>query len=96
MDGGRGRGRALLPDARPVRSWNCGRPAVMGRPPPANGLAGFPPIAGEEAKKGGAGARRVRHRRRSAEPDPPPNRLAVQEEGAALRALLNLPPSERG
>jgi hypothetical protein len=61
-----------------------------------DGLAGFPPIAEEEAKKGGAEARRVRHRRRLAEPDPPPKRLTVQEERAALRALLNLPPSKKG
>ena len=59
-------------------------------------LAGFPPIADEEAKKGGAEARRVRHRRRLAEPDPPPKRLTVQEERAALRAMLNHPPSQKG
>jgi hypothetical protein len=61
-----------------------------------DGLAGFPPIAEEEAKKGGAEARRARHRRRSAEPDPPPKRLTVREERAALRALLKLPPPEKG
>jgi AraC-like DNA-binding protein len=61
-----------------------------------DGLAGFPPIAEEEAKKGGAEARRARHRRRLAEPDPPPKRLTVREERAALRALLKLPPSEKG
>jgi hypothetical protein len=59
-------------------------------------LAGFPPVAEEEAKKGGVEARRVRHRRRLAEPDPPPKRLTVREERAALRALLDLPPSEKG
>ena len=59
-------------------------------------LAGFPPIAGEEAKKRNAEARRVRHRRRPAEPDPPPKRLTVREERAALRALLDRPPSEKG
>ena len=42
-----------------------------------DGLAGFPPLAEEGAKKGGAEARRVRHRRRLAEPDPPPKRLTV-------------------
>ena len=36
------------------------------------------------------------HRRRLAEPDPPPNRLTVREERAALRALLVLLPSEKG
>src|SRR5438874_9598004 len=61
-----------------------------------DGLAGFPPIAEEEAKKGGAAARRLRHRRRLAEPDPLPKQLTVREERAALRALLNLPPSEKG
>jgi len=61
-----------------------------------DGLAGFPPIAEEEAKKGNAEARRVRHRRRLAEPDPPPKRLTVREERAALRALLDRPPSEKG
>jgi hypothetical protein len=61
-----------------------------------DGLAGFPPIAEEEAKKGSAEARRVRHRQRLAEPDPPPKRLTVREERAALRALLDLPPSEKG
>src|SRR4051812_41395624 len=61
-----------------------------------DGLAGFPPMAEEEAGKGGAEARRVRHRQRLAEPDPPPKRLTVREERAALRALLDLPPSEKG
>ena len=59
-------------------------------------LAGYPPLAEEEAKKGGAEARRARHRRRLAEPDPSPKRLTVQEEREALRALLKLPPSEKG
>jgi hypothetical protein len=31
-----------------------------------------------------------------AEPDTPPKRLKVREERAALRALLDLPPSEKG
>lgn len=61
-----------------------------------DGLAGFPSIAEEEVKKGGAEARRARHRRRLAEPDPPPKQLTVREERAALRALLKLPPSEKG
>jgi hypothetical protein len=61
-----------------------------------DGLACFPPIAEEEAKKGGAEARRVRHRRLLAKPDPPPKRLTVREERADLRALLNFPPSEKG
>jgi hypothetical protein len=61
-----------------------------------DGLAGFPPTAEEEVKKGGAEARRARHRRRLAEPDPPPKQLTVREERAALRALLKLPPSEKG
>ena len=61
-----------------------------------DGLAGFPPIAEEDVKKGGTEARRARHRRRLAEPDPPPKRLTVREERAALRALLKLPPSKKG
>ena len=61
-----------------------------------DGLAGFPPVAEEEAQKGGVEARRGRHRRRLAEPDRPPKRLTVREERAALRALLDRPPSEKG
>ena len=61
-----------------------------------DGLAGFRPIAEEEAKKGTAEARRVRPRKGLAEPDPPPQRLTVREERAALRALLDLPPPEKG
>jgi hypothetical protein len=61
-----------------------------------DGLAGFPPITEEDVKKGSVGARRARHRRRLAEPDPPAEPLTVQEERAALRALLKLPPSEKG
>ena len=59
-------------------------------------LASFPPLADKEAKNENAETRRVRHRQRLAEPDPPPKRLTVREERAALRALLNLPPSEKG
>ena len=59
--------------------------------------ADFLPLAdAEEAKGEDAEARRVRHRRRLAEPDPPPKRLSMREERAMLRALLDLPPSERG
>ncbi len=61
-----------------------------------DGLAGFPPITEEDVKKGSVGARRARHRRRLAEPDPPAEPLTVQDERAALRALLKLPPSEKG
>jgi hypothetical protein len=61
-----------------------------------DGLAGFPPITEEDVKKGSVEARRARHRRRLAEPDPPAKPLTVQEERAALRALLKLPPSEKG
>jgi hypothetical protein len=60
-----------------------------------DGLAGFPPVAEEDVKKGGVQARRARHRRRLAEPDPLPKPLTVQEERAALRALLKLPPSAK-
>jgi hypothetical protein len=61
-----------------------------------DGLAGFPPIAEEDAKQGSVETRRARHRRRLAEPDPLAKPLTVQEERAALRALLKLPPSEKG
>jgi hypothetical protein len=37
-------------------------------------LSGFPPRAEEESKNTGAAARRVRHRQRLAEPDPPPTK----------------------
>ena len=56
-------------------------------------------------KKGGAEAgpvykaaeaRHVRHRQRLDEPNPPPKRLPMREERVALRALLDLPSSERG
>ena len=51
-------------------------------------LAGFPPLAdAEEAQVEDAEARRVRHRRRLAEPDPPPKRLSMREERAMLRAF---------
>jgi hypothetical protein len=61
-----------------------------------DGLAGYPPIAEEDVKKGSVETRRARHRRRLAEPDSPAKPLAVQEERASLRALLNLPPSRKG
>ena len=57
-------------------------------------LAGYPPITEEKAAKGeDAETRRAQHRHRLAEPEPPPKRLSVREERAALRALLDLPPS---
>ena len=60
-------------------------------------LAGNPPIAEEEAtQREDAEARRVRHRRRLAEPDPPPKRLSVQKERVALWDALGLPPHKRG
>jgi hypothetical protein len=60
-------------------------------------LAGFPPLAAaEEAQGENAEGLRVRHRRRLAEPDPPPKRLTMREERAMLQALLDLPPSDRG
>ena len=57
-------------------------------------LSGFPPIAEEDAKNGGTEARRVTHRHRLAEPDPPPKQLTVREEREAFLALLKLAPSE--
>jgi hypothetical protein len=60
-------------------------------------LAGYPPIDEEKgAKVEDVEARRVRHRQRLAEPETPPTRLSMREERAMLRALLDLPPSERG
>jgi len=60
-------------------------------------LAGFPTLAAaEEAKGEDAEAQRVRHRRRLAETVPPPKRSSMREERAMLRALPDLPPSERG
>ena len=48
-------------------------------------LTGYPPIGAESRAKGkNAEARRAHHRRRLAEPDPPPKRMTVQEERAAL------------
>jgi hypothetical protein len=50
----------------------------------------------EATQREDAEARRVRHRRRLAEPDPPPKRFSVQEERAALWDALGLPPHKRG
>src|SRR3954447_4890238 len=48
-------------------------------------LAGYPPLAEEKAVQGeDVETRRARHRQRLAEPEPPPRRLTVQEERAAL------------
>ena len=48
-------------------------------------LAGYPPISAEGRTEGkSAETRRARHRRRLAEPDPPPERLSAPEERAAL------------
>ena len=60
-------------------------------------LAGVPPLAdAEKGQSEGAEARHIRHRQRLAEPEPPPKRLSMREERAALRALLDLPSSEKG
>jgi hypothetical protein len=59
-------------------------------------LAGYPPSAAEDRTEGkGAEARRAHHRRRLAEPDPPPKRLTVQEERAALWDALGRPAQKR-
>ena len=59
-------------------------------------LAGYPPSAAESRTEGKtAEARRAHHRRRLAEPDPPPKRLTVQEERAALWDALGHPPAKR-
>ena len=60
-------------------------------------LAGYPPIGAESRAEGkNAEARRAHHRRRLAEPDPPPKRMTVQEERAALWDALGRPPHKRG
>ena len=52
-------------------------------------LAGYSPITvGKTTPREGAEARRIRHRRRLAEPDPPPKRLSVLEERAALAEII--------
>jgi hypothetical protein len=58
-------------------------------------LAGLPPQTEEEPKDEDAEARRVRHRKSLAEPEPQPRRLTVREERALLRALLDRPPYDR-
>jgi hypothetical protein len=58
-------------------------------------LAGLPPLAEEESRDEDAEARRVRHRKSLAEPEPQPRRLTVREERALLRALLERPPYDR-
>ena len=59
-------------------------------------LAGYPPIGAESRAEGkNAEARRAHHRRRLAEPDPPPKRMTVQEERAALWDALGRPPHKR-
>jgi hypothetical protein len=58
-------------------------------------LAGLPPQAEEESTEEEDEARRVRHRKRLAEPEPQPRRLSVREERALLRALLDRPPYDR-
>jgi hypothetical protein len=59
-------------------------------------LAGYPPIGAESQEGKNAEARRAHHRRRLAEPDPPPKRMTVQEERAALWDALGRPPHKRG
>jgi hypothetical protein len=59
-------------------------------------LAVYPPsAAGSRTEGKTAEVRRAHHRRRLAEPDPPPKRLTVQEERAALWDALGHPPSKR-
>src|SRR5262245_55155709 len=61
-----------------------------------DGLAGYPPVAAEGRTEGqNAETRRARHRRRLAEPDPPPKRMTAQEEWAALWEALGRPPHKR-
>jgi hypothetical protein len=59
-------------------------------------LAGYPPSDAESQTEGkNAEARRAHHRRRLAEPDPPPKRMTVQEERAALWDALGRRPHKR-
>jgi hypothetical protein len=59
-------------------------------------LAGYPPLTAESRTEGkNAEARRADHRRRLAEPDPPANRMTVQEERAAFWDVLGRPPHKR-
>jgi len=59
-------------------------------------LAGYPPsAAGSRTEGKTAEVRRAHHRRRLAEPDPPPKRLTVQEERAALWDAPGHPPAKR-
>jgi hypothetical protein len=59
-------------------------------------LAGYPPIGAESRAEGkNAEARRAHHRRRLGEPDPPPRRMTVQEERAALWEALERPTHKR-
>jgi hypothetical protein len=59
-------------------------------------LSRYPPSAAESRTEGKtAEARRAHHRQQLAEPDPPPKRLTVQEERAALWDALGHPPSKR-
>jgi hypothetical protein len=58
--------------------------------------AGDSPIGAESREGKNAEARRARLRRRLAEPDPPPERMTVQEERAALWEALGCPPHKRG
>jgi len=53
------------------------------------------PLESAEASAEGPEALRARHRRRLAEPEPPPQRLSRQEERAALRQASGLPPYTR-
>src|SRR3954469_23101349 len=60
-------------------------------------LAGSPPIDAESRAEGKtAEPGRAHHRRRLAEPDPPPKRMTVQEERAALGEELGRPTHKRG
>jgi hypothetical protein len=50
-------------------------------------LDGLPPLAEEECRAEDAKARRIRHRKQLAEPEPEPKRLSVREERALLAGL---------
>jgi hypothetical protein len=80
----------LRPESDPETKYvSFDRPLVLRVPAriiaDLEGLAGFPPIAEEDVKKGSVETRRALHRRRLAEPDPPAKPLTVPEERAAPR-----------
>src|SRR3954447_2365128 len=88
----------LRPETDPETEYVAfDRPRVLARIiADPDGRAGSPPIGAESQEGKNAEARRAHHRRRLAEPDPPPKRMTIQEERAALWDALGRPPHKRG